>query len=98
AEVFQRLELRRAAVGALGHPLVGGDREVRADLVLEVVFVQPSAFQPGPDRHAIREGSPSSPALPSARRPASSACCSCPHGTPFRRCASRSAPWGTTAR
>jgi hypothetical protein len=54
AEVFQRRQLRALLIGAVGHPLVGGDRQVRANLFLEVLVVPgPPPFQPGKDRHQL---------------------------------------------
>ena len=51
AEVLARRELRTALVGAVGHALVGGDLQVRANLVLEVLVVEAPPLQPPKDRH-----------------------------------------------
>src|SRR5439155_7084648 len=50
-EVLARRERRTALVGAVGHALVGGDLQVRANLVLEVLVVEAPPLQPRKNRH-----------------------------------------------
>ena len=54
AEFLQRRIARVCLIGAVGDLLLRGDRQVRADLFLEVVFVEfdgPPALQPRQDAH-----------------------------------------------
>jgi hypothetical protein len=54
AEILQRRRVRRLPIGAVGHALVFGDRQVRTDLVLEVLFIEaPSSqrLEPATHRH-----------------------------------------------
>ena len=54
AELLQRRIVRVRSIRAIGDLLLRGDRQVRADFFLEVVFVEcngPAALQPGQDPH-----------------------------------------------